>query len=122
MGEVLATGDGIGTARETWMSRVVGDLRSSVRSRAVDRPMATASEYAAAGRADLVVTAAGRAAALLERWTTVGVTAPDGNTVEALRAALPLESNVDVLTPTEAKGLEFDAAVVVEPGLSCVTP
>jgi DNA helicase IV len=48
---------------------------------------------------------------LNERWTSVGVIVPDD-------AGLVIESvpeGVTVVSPPEAKGLEFDAVVVVEP-------
>jgi DNA helicase IV len=43
-------------------------------------------------------------------WSTVGVVVPDGVTVD-----VPALDGVLVVTPPEAKGLEFDAVVVVEP-------
>ena len=48
---------------------------------------------------------------LNERWTSVGVIVPDdsGLVVESV------PDGVTVVSPPEAKGLEFDAVVVVEP-------
>ena len=48
---------------------------------------------------------------LAGRWTTVGVIIPDdaGVTLDAV------PDGVTVVSPPEAKGLEFDAVVVVEP-------
>jgi DNA helicase IV len=43
-------------------------------------------------------------------WTTVGVVVPEGVAVD-----VPVLDGVLVVTPPEAKGLEFDAVVVVEP-------
>ena len=43
-------------------------------------------------------------------WSSIGVVAPD-----AVRAALPRDLPATVVAPDEAKGLEFDAVVVVEP-------
>jgi DNA helicase IV len=66
--------------------------------------------------------------ALAERWTTVGVIAPVSG-LDAIAGALQaagidftdarrqtLSESVTLLPPTSAKGLEFDAVVVVEPG------
>jgi DNA helicase IV len=47
---------------------------------------------------------------LAKRWATVGVVAPD-----EVRRALPRDLDAQVVRPAEAKGLEFDAVVVVEP-------
>jgi DNA helicase IV len=69
------------------------------------------------------------------RWVSIGVIAPEGRT-ESLRQALatagipasvavagPSETSVVVLTPVEAKGLEFDAVIVVDPaGILAITP
>jgi DNA helicase IV len=63
---------------------------------------------------------------LASRWTSVGVVAPVGSSAEiadALAAAgidhgtgsTGLDRTVTLLEPSEAKGLEFDAVVVVEP-------
>jgi len=48
---------------------------------------------------------------LAARWTSVGVIVPDG---AGVRLPAPPEG-VTVVAPPEAKGLEFDAVVVVEP-------
>ena len=48
---------------------------------------------------------------LAARWTSVGVVIPEG--VNAELSAVP--TGVLVVSPPEAKGLEFDAVVVVEP-------
>ncbi|HMC69899.1 MAG TPA: ATP-binding domain-containing protein, partial [Mycobacteriales bacterium] len=60
---------------------------------------------------DLVTTVAGVVSTLAGRWTTVGVIIPDdaGVTLDAV------PDGVTVVSPPEAKGLEFDAVVVVEP-------
>jgi DNA helicase IV len=60
---------------------------------------------------DLVATVAGLVGTLATRWTSVGVIIPED-------AGVVLESVPDgviVVAPPEAKGLEFDAVVVVEP-------
>jgi DNA helicase IV len=61
------------------------------------------------------------AAVVAERasaWRTVGLVVPEALDTE-VRAALPspLPDTVLVVSPPEAKGLEFDAVVVVEPAL-----
>jgi DNA helicase IV len=72
-------------------------------------------------------TTAATAAALAGRWSSVGVIAPDGVRGEVrdglVAAGLPfaegivtaLEETVTLLPPPDAKGLEFDAVIVVEP-------
>ena len=47
---------------------------------------------------------------LADLWTTVGVIVPTTVDVD-----VPVRDGVLVVTPAEAKGLEFDAVVVVEP-------
>jgi len=47
---------------------------------------------------------------LAGQWASVGIVAPDG-----VRKALPRDLPGQVVRPAEAKGLEFDAVVVVEP-------
>ncbi len=49
--------------------------------------------------------------ALETRWTSVGVILPEGAGV----ALATVADGVTVVSPPEAKGLEFDAVVVVEP-------
>ena len=57
--------------------------------------------------------------ALAAEYTSVGVVVPQGlrHEVDAAAAGLPEadRARVTVLDPPEAKGLEFDAVVVVEP-------
>jgi DNA helicase IV len=70
---------------------------------------------------DVVRVEAGELAATVQRvvdeqaasWTTVGVVVPDGAGSVLERVA----DGVLVVSPAEAKGLEFDAVVVVEPAL-----
>jgi DNA helicase IV len=71
--------------------------------------------------ADPAALAAEVAAVVAERataWRTVGVVVPE-ELDAAVRAALhvPVPDHVLVVNPPEAKGLEFDAVVVVEPAL-----
>ena len=56
-------------------------------------------------------------AALVEAWTTVGVVLPEDL---GLGADIERRDGVLVVSPPEAKGLEFDAVVVVEPAAFAV--
>lgn len=66
-----------------------------------------------AGDAEVAGTAAHLVAEMAERWTggTVGVVAPTAR----LRVLRDLMPDAVVLSATEAKGLEWDAALVVDP-------
>ena len=67
-----------------------------------------------AAEADLAVVARDAVAGLQQRYVggTVGVVAPGGR-LAALRQSLP--DDVPVLSPADAKGLEWDATLVVDP-------
>lgn len=78
--------------------------------------------------ADLAMSTAEAVAALAGRWNSLGVIAPPQHFDEVLRhlqstelnvadtrKALSLDAQVSVVEPLTAKGLEFDAVVVVEP-------
>ncbi|HYO60290.1 MAG TPA: ATP-binding domain-containing protein, partial [Actinomycetota bacterium] len=82
-----------------------------------------------AGAGDLFGTAVSEVGALAALWQTVGLICPE-SLVEAARSALAgagvefgtweeglLDKGVVLLPPLAAKGLEFDAVVVVEPAL-----
>jgi DNA helicase IV len=81
----------------------------------------------AVGEDDLVAAVAEAVADLAGQWTSVGIVAADEHydaVAEGLRAAgitfgdglrLGMGETVTLLTPPSAKGLEFDAVVVVEP-------
>jgi DNA helicase IV len=91
------------------------------------RSAGAAPARVAAGADGLGATTAATVAALAERWTSVGVIAPDavradihdGLAAAGVRfaegIATALEEPVTLLPPPDAKGLEFDAVVVVEP-------
>jgi hypothetical protein len=85
---------------------------TNVPPRAV-RASGVAPWRAEVAEAELVATVTARIAELTARWSggTVGVVAP-GARVGILRE---LQLDVPVLSATEAKGLEWDAAVVVDP-------
>ena len=61
----------------------------------------------------LVEAVATRGEQLTDRWTSVAIIDADQTRLELLGDLVP--ENVDVLLPAEAKGLEFDAVLVVEP-------
>jgi len=65
------------------------------------------------GAAELEATLAAKALTLRERWATVALI--DADPRRRARLIGELDSDVDVLAPVEAKGLEFDAVIVVEP-------
>lgn len=50
MADVLQEFDRIGPARQTWMSRMIGDLRDDIRSRSLGGPTVTASDFGRAVR------------------------------------------------------------------------
>jgi superfamily I DNA/RNA helicase len=62
---------------------------------------------------------------LAEQHPTVGVIAPEELVAALADAGLPageaLAAPISLITPPEAKGLEFDAVVVVEPALVAAT-
>jgi DNA helicase IV len=92
------------------------------------RSAGAAPARVAAGGDGLGAATATTVAALAERWTSVGVIAPDAVRADihdglaaagvpfAEGIATALEEPVTLLPPPDAKGLEFDAVVVVEPG------
>ena len=99
------------------------DVRPSRSIRATEEP----PRILAAPVGELAATTAAEVLDLASRWISIGVIAPDeltGAVRDGLSAAGipcsiaiagPSETSVVVLTPAEAKGLEFDAVVVVEP-------
>jgi DNA helicase IV len=84
--------------------------------RTADEPLVVA-----VGADELAAAVVAAAMELAGQHPTVGVIAPE-EVVAALRtsgldAGEPLATAISLITPTEAKGLEFDAVVVVEPAL-----
>ena len=78
--------------------------------------------------ADVATTVAEVAVGLGGDWATIGVVCPDEHVDEVLvalrgagldagdtRRVLELDHAISVVTPPTAKGLEFDATIVVEP-------
>ena len=91
------------------------DVRPSRSVRASGRePVIVAVGDPSALAAEVAAVIAERASA----WRTVGLVVPEAIDTE-VRATLPspLPDTVLVVNPPEAKGLEFDAVVVVEPSL-----
>ena len=125
--EELAVGYRVPAAILDFANRLLPVAAPHVRpSRSVrtagDPPLVLAIEAGALAHA-----VATEVAALSQRWTTVGVIAPVSG-LDAIAAALEaaaieftdarrqnLSESVTLLPPTSAKGLEFDAVVVVEP-------
>ena len=85
-------------------------------------------EHHEVGSADLPATVAELAGGLGGDWSTIGVVCPEEHFDEVLaalrdagldagdtRRVLELDHAISVVTPPTAKGLEFDATIVVEP-------
>lgn len=89
------------------LERVDGDRLAAAAAAAADRLAAAVLDAAGAGRVAVVATQ-GRADAVRTVLEAAGRPVPAGDAVD-LHAALV------VLTPGQAKGLEFDAVVLVEP-------
>ncbi len=102
---------------------------TSIRDRGlgVDRRLVTA--------ADLPAEVVSRAVDLSENWTSVGIIVPDRIRVDVLEAlalggldavdtrrGTHLDQRVSVVDPPTAKGLEFDATIVVEPSAIASEP
>ncbi len=103
------------TAPDITASSSIRDLGTGVDRRRVD-PDAVASHTAAA------------AAELAETWASIGIIVPDASRAAVLRAlaalhldfadtreGASLDEAISVIDPPTAKGLEFDATIVVEP-------
>ncbi len=91
------------------------EIGETLRPTSSVRPAAALPGWHQIGADDLVATVAARAGEAAERWATVAVVDAESDRREALTAALGPDGGVDVLSPLEAKGLEFDAVIVVEP-------
>ncbi|MBD7920097.1 AAA family ATPase [Cellulomonas sp. Sa3CUA2] len=87
--------------------RVTQDALAAAAAAAADRRVAEVRDAAGAGRV-AVVAAADRTAAIRAELAAAGHTVPAGDAVD-------LQAPLVVLTPTQAKGLEFDVVVLVEP-------
>jgi DNA helicase IV len=108
-------------------NRLLPQVAPGVRAARSVRTEGLAPEIVEADAADLADRTAAEVAALAAAWTSVGVVVP-GGWREPVAAALEgagvdfgtgarggLARTVTLLDPPEAKGLEFDAVVVVEP-------
>ena len=94
---------------------VLPEIGDTLRPTSSVRPAAALPGWHQIAADDLVGTVAQRAGEADERWATVAVVDADSDRRDAVIAALGPDSGVDVLSPLEAKGLEFDAVIVVEP-------
>ncbi len=92
------------------------------------RERGTGVEMFEVDRAQIAVTVRDAATTLAESWSSIGIVVPDPLRDEVLaaltetdldvgdtRRAMALDHVVSVVDPPTAKGLEFDATVVVEP-------
>lgn len=108
-------------------NRLLPEVAPGVRAARSVRTQGLAPEIVRADAAGLAARVAAEVAALATVWTSVGVVVP-GEARDAVTAALRdagvdfgtgarggLARTVTLLDPPEAKGLEFDAVVVVEP-------
>jgi DNA helicase IV len=108
-------------------NRLLPEVAPGVRAARSVRTEGLAPEIVQADAADLAARTAAEVVALATAWTSVGVVVP-GGWWEAVTAELRdagvdfgtgarggLARTVTLLDPSEAKGLEFDAVVVVEP-------
>jgi DNA helicase IV len=126
--EELALGYRVPEAIIEVANRLLPRVAPQVRPVGSVRLAGQAPARVAAHADDLGATVARTVSELAGRWRSVGVIAPDG--VRALvhdgliaagvtfaeGIATALERPVTLLPPPDAKGLEFDAVVVVEPG------
>jgi DNA helicase IV len=108
-------------------NRLLPWVAPGVRAARSVRREGPAPEIVPAPEAELAARTAREVAALATAWSSVGVVVPDvwrDHVSDALRAAGiafgtgargGLSGVVTLLDPAEAKGLEFDAVVVVEP-------
>jgi DNA helicase IV len=96
-------------------NRLLPEAAPGVRPARSVREVGRAPVVVPAADVDALVAALGELTAeRADRWTTVGVVAVEG-LHERLRQVLPATDAVALLVPEDAKGLEFDAVVVVEP-------
>jgi DNA helicase IV len=107
-------------------NRLLPIVAPGVRATGSVRSEGLAPRVVAAEHGALAAAVATEVAELAARWTSVGVITPAAH-AEAVAAALAtagvlagtgaagLDATVTLLSPSEAKGLEFDAVVVVEP-------
>jgi DNA helicase IV len=96
-----------------YANRLLPATGASVRPSASVRATPAEPEIHQAVEGDLSSMVASVVERLAARWASVAVIVPDG--LDGLDGAVAETAVVTVLSPAEAKGLEFDAVVVVEP-------
>lgn len=94
---------------------VLPEIGDTLRPTTSVRPAASPPAWEQVSDDSLIERVAQRAAEADQRWATVAVVDADPDRRAALSSALGSQSSVDVLSPLEAKGLEFDGVIVVEP-------
>lgn len=80
------------------------------------RPAAQPAQWRHVAATELDALVAQTARDQTQRWSTTGVIVADSH-LDHLQALLAQTAGCDVLTPRQAKGLEFDAVIIVEPAL-----
>jgi len=99
-----------------WANRLLPEAAPDVRPSRSVRAAGAAPVVVAVDEAALLATVRRVVDELAARWTSVGVVVPEGvggGVAGEVLGAVP--DHVVVVAPAEAKGLEFDAMVVVEP-------
>lgn len=94
---------------------VLPEIGDTLRPTSSVRPAAEPPGWQQVAADHLVATVAARAVEADARWASVAVVDADPERRDAIVGAIDADSTVDVLSPLEAKGLEFDAVIVVEP-------
>ena len=94
---------------------VLPEIGDTLRPTSSVRPAASLPTWHQVHEDDLVDRVVQRAVDSGERWATVAVVDADAERRVALAESLHANESVDVLSPLEAKGLEFDGVIVVEP-------
>ena len=94
---------------------VLPEIGDALRPTTSVRPAARRPTWAHVPEPDLVDMAVERALEADARWATVAVVDADPDRRATMTERLGDAATVDVLSPLEAKGLEFDGVIVVEP-------
>ena len=94
---------------------VLPEIGDTLRPTSSVRPAASLPGWQQVGEDELADHVVQRALDADRRWATVAVVDADDTRRTALADHLGDEASIDVLSPLEAKGLEFDGVIVVEP-------
>lgn len=96
---------------------VLPEIGESLRPTSSVRPASSLPVWEQVGEDDLVQRVVERARAADDRWATIAVVDAVAERRAKVVEQLGTDASVDVLSPLEAKGLEFDAVIVVEPAV-----